>query len=113
MFDGDTIGPQVIRHKLWGYSGVIIGWDETAIAPESWIRQMHGKHTRWRHQPNYSILVDTRDRMQPQTTYVPEENLEVLRQFQVIHPQIDDYFEKYDGSQYLPRPWLKALYPKD
>jgi len=26
--------------------------------------------------PNYSILVDTRDRLTPQVTYVPEENLE-------------------------------------
>jgi len=24
-----------------------------------------------------------------------------------------EYFEKFDGAQYLPRPWLKAIYPKD
>jgi hemimethylated DNA binding protein len=28
--------------------------------------------------PNYAILVDTRDRPEPQVTYVPEENLEII-----------------------------------
>jgi hypothetical protein len=28
-------------------------------------------------------------------------------------PKIDDYFEAFDGAQYLPRPSLKRLYPKD
>ncbi|KAL4233123.1 hypothetical protein ACF0H5_007808 [Mactra antiquata] len=32
---------QVIKHKLWGYRGVIVGWDELARAPEHWIRNNH------------------------------------------------------------------------
>ena len=24
-----------------------------------------------------------------------------------------DYFENFDGSQYLPRPWLRTVYPRD
>eukprot|EP00095_Tigriopus_kingsejongensis_P011863 maker-scaffold180_size281610-snap-gene-0.37 protein:Tk11863 transcript:maker-scaffold180_size281610-snap-gene-0.37-mRNA-1 annotation:"f-box only protein 21" len=104
---------QVIRHKLWGYHGVIVGWDETARAPEAWIKQMHGDKTHWRAQPNYSILVDTRDRPSPQVTYVPQENIEIVKQVKIIHPNIDDYFDNFDGSQYLPRPWVKGIYPKD
>ena len=33
--------------------------------------------------PNYSILVDTRDRLTPQVTYVPQENIEVVVNTQV------------------------------
>ena len=33
--------------------------------------------------PNYSILVDTRDRLAPQVTYVPQENIEVIVNTQV------------------------------
>lgn len=33
--------------------------------------------------PNYSILVDTRDRLTPQLTYVPEENIEVISNMKV------------------------------
>ncbi|XP_033095968.1 uncharacterized protein LOC117100401 isoform X2 [Anneissia japonica] len=68
---------QVIKHKVRGYRGIIIGWDETAKAPEDWFRQMH-----------------------------PADK-------PILHPQIDDYFEMYDGTRYLARPWLKHIYPHD
>ncbi|XP_014681547.1 PREDICTED: F-box only protein 21-like [Priapulus caudatus] len=105
---------QVIKHKIWGYRGVIIGWDEDAKAPEWWVNQNHpDDKPDWRTQPNYSVIVDTRDRPTPQSTYIPQENIEVLKQTKIIHPVLDDYFENYDGTQYLIRPWLKALYPHD
>ena len=104
---------QVIKHKRWGYRGVIIGWDETALAPENWIKEMHGENKQWKKQPNYSVLVDTRDRQGAQVTYVPQENIEVISKVKVLHPQIDEHFESYDGSQYIPRPWLRKMYPRD
>ena len=33
---------------------------------------MHGDHKEWRTQPNYAVLVDTRDRPVPQITYIPQ-----------------------------------------
>ena len=56
----------------WGYRGVIIGWDEKARAPHTWIQEMHKNNPTWQHQPNYAMLVDTRDRQAPQITYVPQ-----------------------------------------
>lgn len=105
---------QVVRHKNWGYRGVIIGWDEFARAPEKWMQYNHPKgFEHWRSQPNYALLVDTRDRLTPQITYVPQENIEIIINTQILHPNLEEYFEKFDGAQYLPRPWLKALYPQD
>lgn len=105
---------QVFKHKKFGYRGVIVGWDETTKAPEFWINQMHGKdNPKWRDQPNYSVLVDTRDREGAQITYVVQENIEVIKSAKVLHPKVDDHFEAYDGSQYIPRPWLRELYPLD
>jgi hemimethylated DNA binding protein len=104
---------QVVKHKKWGYRGVIIGWDEKAQAPKQWLTQMHANNPHWKDQPNYSILVDTRDRTAPQITYVPQENLETIHLTKILHPNVEDFFENFDGSQYLPRPWLKGLYPKD
>lgn len=104
---------QVVRHKRWGYRGVIIGWDETARAPATWISEMHKGSPDWKDQPNYAILVDTRDRPAPQITYVPQDNIEVVKHTAILHPSTEDYFENFDGSQYLARPWLRALYPRD
>jgi len=104
---------QVIKHKRWGYRGVIIGWDLRARAPDQWLREMHKKEPEWRNQPNYAVLVDTRDRPAPQITYVPQENIESLKHTKILHPSVEDYFEQFDGSQYLPRPWLRTIYRRD
>jgi len=104
---------QVIKHKTWGYRGVIIGWDETARAPQQWLSEMHKNNPSWKTQPNYAVLVDTRDRPAPQITYVPQENVEVIKHTKILHPSTEDYFENFDGSQYLPRPWLRSIYQRD
>jgi len=105
---------QVVRHKSWKYRGVIVGWDEEAKAPDSWLNEMHPKDKpEWRKMPNYAVLVDTRDRLAPQMSYVVQDNIEVETGKVVFHPLIEYYFEHFDGTQYMPRPWLKTIYPND
>uniref|UniRef100_H2Y440 Hemimethylated DNA-binding domain-containing protein n=1 Tax=Ciona savignyi TaxID=51511 RepID=H2Y440_CIOSA len=103
---------QVIRHKLHGYRGVIVGWDKTCKAPETWIRQNHHKSA-WRLQPNYAVLVDERDRQPTQTTYVVQENIEIVKNVKIKHKSVDDFFDHYDGAQYIMRPALQEVYPYD
>ncbi|MCP9259912.1 Hemimethylated DNA binding domain protein [Dirofilaria immitis] len=99
----------VIRHKVHGYRGVIIGWDE---------KQLHRKVgsikriKEWSEMPNYSVIIDTRDRLIPQLAYVVEENIE-LGEGRVFHPLIKNYFEAFDGKHYSSRPWHKKVYPND
>ncbi|CAG0894197.1 unnamed protein product [Darwinula stevensoni] len=104
---------QVFQHRTEGYRGVIIGWDRTARAPEDWLQHMHRGHPDWKSKPNYAALVDTRDRTIPQMTYVVEDNIVIVRNTKVMHPAVDDYFESWDGAQYIPRPWLRHMYPQD
>ncbi|KAI8740953.1 F-box only protein 21 [Biomphalaria glabrata] len=105
---------QVVKHKIWGYRGVIIGWDPIAKAPEDWLNQMHPADKRhWRKMPNYSLLVDVRDRPEPQMTYVPQENIELLTDTEIQHPNLQNYFDSFDGVKYIMRPALKYFYPRD
>lgn len=106
---------QVVQHKLQGYRGVIIGWDPVAHAPEEWLREMHPPEKwHWRRMANYAVLVDTRDRPGKQITYVPQENLQIVSSgFEVDHPDVYEYFDSYDGAQYIMRPAIKQLYPHD
>ena len=69
--------------------------------------------TKDENQPNYLVAIDTRDRINPQFIYTPDENLQLLTNVRVIHPNLEEYFEHYDGNRYSPRPWLQAMYPKD
>jgi hemimethylated DNA binding protein len=103
---------QVVRHKKFGYRGVIIGWDAVAQAPDEWLQKAYPQSKmKFRHMPNYLVLVDIRDRPDKQTTYVAEENLEPLQRTLVMHPKVDEYFDGFDGFQYLPRSRLKTIYP--
>ncbi|CAB4064263.1 unnamed protein product [Lepeophtheirus salmonis] len=101
---------QVVKSKFTSYQGVIIGWDETAVAPESWfIHAYPSDKPHWKYQPSYRILVDSSRAI----TYEPQENLELIQQIKISNSNVWDYFTHFDGSQYLPKPWLKYLYPKD
>ena len=48
----------------------------------------------YRTQPNYAILVDTRDRVDAQATYVPEENIEILSNVKVRCRRTDIFWIK-------------------
>eukprot|EP00118_Oscarella_pearsei_P026688 m.310292 g.310292 ORF g.310292 m.310292 type:complete len:265 (+) comp50681_c0_seq1:49-843(+) len=105
---------QVVYHKRWGYRGVIVGWDEYAKAPDFWLRMNHPfDKPEWRRQPNYAVLVDTQDRPEPQETYIPQDNIEIITNTKIKHPDVSDYFDSFDGAQYLPSEWLREMYPED
>ncbi|CAF4975092.1 unnamed protein product, partial [Rotaria sp. Silwood1] len=103
---------QVIRHKIYGYRAVIIGWDEIASAPDQWLDEHHHEHPEFRTQPNYSVLLDTRDR-RAHKTYIPQEHIEVIKNTKIVNAQLSDYFSFFDGVQYIMQPWLQELYPHD
>jgi len=105
---------QVVKNIQTGYRGIIVGWDLEARAPQSWLHENHPKNKlHWRDLPHYLILVDTRDRPSPQKTYEVESNLILLTKTKVFHPDINDYFDGFDGTRYIPRDALNYLYPDD
>ncbi|XP_068923086.1 F-box only protein 21-like isoform X2 [Petaurus breviceps papuanus] len=104
----------VIMHKQLGFSGVIIGWDVEARAPEEWLKQKYPPEKQYlRKSPHYRILVNKSNRIGISTAYVPEENLKVITGYEVFHPDLKAYFSKYDGTKYIMQPWLKQIYPHD
>ena len=124
---------QIVRHKKYGYRGVIIGYDATCKADLSWKRRMrihtldHGDN-----QPFYNLLVDRRDDSRRERTYAAQENL-VDMEYQstnqdeenttssdsttagILHPSIEDYFESFSfrDSIYRPNETLRGMYPED
>ena len=57
--------------------------------------------------------MDTRDREEAQTTYVVQENMDIVDDTEIQHPEVSEFFDGFDGTQYKPRPYMKKLYPKD
>ncbi|KAI3421045.1 hypothetical protein GPALN_014672 [Globodera pallida] len=102
---------QVVKHRIHNYRGVIIAWDEKAKAPDWWIKKVHGAESI--DEPNYTILIDTRDRLIPQIAYVIERNIVLLSNNAIVHPLVKHYFESFDGTCYKSRPWHTKVYPND
>ncbi|NXT92827.1 FBX21 protein, partial [Anhinga rufa] len=106
---------QVIVHKRFGYSGVIVGWDVNANAPEEWLQHKYPPAKQdLKDTPHYRILINKANGFGKSMAYIPEEEITIIMGLEVVHhPDMKAYFSGYDGSKYIMQPWLKKIYPHD
>ncbi|KAM3180959.1 hypothetical protein ACTXT7_015288 [Hymenolepis weldensis] len=120
---------QVVRHRL-GFKAVVIGWDEFATAPPSWMALHYPRLEREmevRQQPGYRLLADFKDTLyQIGPIYAPEDELTALTPVElksagsklyphepiIHHSTISEFFDYFDGTKFSPRPWLRRIYPQ-
>lgn len=90
---------QVIHHKMFSYRGVIIDVDPVFQGTDEWYDQVALSRPP-KDQPWYHVLVDGFEHR----TYVAERNIEPDSSTDPIkHPELDDFFESFDGSVYRRR----------
>ncbi|NXY14980.1 FBX21 protein, partial [Atrichornis clamosus] len=106
---------QVVIHKRFGYSGVIVGWDVKADTAEEQLQPKYPPVKQdLKDTPHYRILINEANGFGKSTAYVPEEEITIIMGLEVVyHPDMETYFSGYDGSKYIMQPWLKKLYPHD
>lgn len=104
--DGDPptrfVPGELVRHRRYGYRGVVVDFDPECHAPDDWYlsNQTHPR----RDQPWYHVLVHGSQ----QTTYAAEENLEPEYDYEpIVHLLIDGFFDGFEEGYYLrnDRPW--------
>ena len=92
----------LVRHRRYGYRGVVVDLDLECRASQAWHRS--NKTQPARDQPWYHVLVDGAEH----STYVAEENL-MLDEVpaEIEHPLVALYFEGMTASAYVRngRPW--------
>ncbi|KAL3131480.1 hypothetical protein ABBQ38_007787 [Trebouxia sp. C0009 RCD-2024] len=108
-----TVGT-VIRHKKYGYKGVIYAWDRVCDRPPQWAQEMQVNHD----QPFYGVLPDEHDCTRlfqgaRISKYVAQENIEVVQNERVVHRAISNYFPEYssDLGRYIPNTKMQYEYP--
>ncbi|TFK12664.1 myosin regulatory light chain 2, smooth muscle minor isoform-like [Platysternon megacephalum] len=105
---------QVIVHRRFGYSGVIVGWDVKARAPEEWLQHKYPPEKQGpRDTPHYRILINQANSFGKSTAYIPEEEISIIMGLEIHNPDLTTYFSRYDGSKYIMQPWLRKIYPHD
>jgi heat shock protein HspQ len=94
---------QLIKHKRYGYRGVIVAVDLTCQATDAWYQSNRSQPDR--NQPWYHVLVHNSD----QTTYAAQTSLEAdPNEQEISHPWLDEFFTNFIDGEYIrnQRPWL-------
>ena len=88
---------QIMRHKNFGYRGVIYDVDALYSGTEVWYQRV-AKSRPAKDQPWYHVLVDGSDI----TTYVAESNMLVADDLEAInHPLTEVYFINFSNGKYI------------
>lgn len=103
---------KVFLHKSLGYHGVIVGWDDHAKAPDRWLDDHGGRNNAVNSQPYFSVLPDDQESHEKHD-YVSQSDIEIVTGRKIKNDFIADYFEEFNGTVYLARPFLRKLYPED
>ena len=86
---------QLVRHRRYGYRGVVVGFDLTCQADETWYYRNQTQPPR--NQPWYHVLVHGALHM----TYVAQRNLEPDESGEpVTHPLVDHFFTGFRDGRY-------------
>lgn len=87
---------QIVRHKRYGYRGVVVAADPHCRAAPAWY--MSNKTQPDREQPWYHVLVDGT----ASSTYPAEENLILDEDPSPIrHAWLENFFDGFDGGRYV------------
>ena len=93
---------QIVRHRRYGYRGVVVDFDLTCKADPTWY--LSNQTQPYRNQPWYHVLVDGSST----TTYAAQTSLQADEQPDPItHPFLEHFFTDFIGGQYMrnDRPW--------
>ena len=87
---------ELVRHKRYGYRGVVVASDLSCAAPDEWYLTNQTQPSR--DQPWYHVLVDKASH----TTYAAEENLVPDDSGEEItHQLIDQFFDAFQDGYYV------------
>jgi len=96
---------QLVKHKRYGYLGVIVDVDPECLADEGWYQANQTQPDR--KQPWYHVLVSDSDQITypAQTSLLPDESCEEVR-----HALIPHFFERFENGHYIrnQEPWPKS-----
>ena len=93
---------QLVRHRRYGYRGVVVDLDRTCQADEDWYRQLRTQPRR--SQPWYHVLVHQRGH----STYAAQQNLTADDSAEPIeHASVPRYFAEFVDGRYIrnDEPW--------
>lgn len=94
---------QLVKHKHYGYRGVIVASDPTCQGTDTWYYSNASQPDR--DQPWYHVLIHDAEH----TTYAAQSSLDADNSGEAIkHPWLNDFFSEFVQGHYVRnnRPWM-------
>jgi heat shock protein HspQ len=92
----------VVRHKLYGFRGVVFDVDPVFANSEEWYESIPAEVRPQREQPYYHLLAESED--SSYIAYVSQQNLaNDADGGPVDHPSLPQLFDPYEGGRYRLR----------
>ena len=86
----------LVRHRRYGYRGVVVEYDEECQAPDSWYQRNQTQPVR--QQPWYHVFVHETETV----TYAAQDNLEADDSGEPIaHPLLEKFFDAMVEGAYI------------
>ncbi|CDI87320.1 ubiquitin carboxyl-terminal hydrolase, putative [Eimeria praecox] len=114
---------EIVRHRWWQYTAVVLSWDASCRAPEDWLTRVYATYPQTiKETPHYLLLVHNPTEGAsdwPSYAYVPEAGLEPVSGdiSEFVHPDVASYFEPFAGRQrhlqLLSDSFLATRFPAD
>lgn len=111
---------EVLRHKNFGYRGVVVGWDGRCNRPVEWL-EGNGMLPKRGQQPFYHIIPDQPDCIRlfgdtRESKYVAEDNLEPIEDIEercIDHEHLMAFFSRYSPGtgSFVPCEEVAFIYP--
>ena len=96
---------QLVKHKRYGYRGVVVAVDSECLADMSWYQRNQTQPDR--KQPWYHVLVSGSEQVTypAQTSLIPDESCEKIE-----HPLLTHFFSEFDNGHYIRnnKSWPRA-----
>lgn len=86
---------QIVRHKRYGYRGVVVAIDPTCQAPSDWY--LNNQTQPERNQPWYHVIVHQSET----TTYPAQSSLQEDDGGPIANPMLKLFFTSYEDGRYV------------
>lgn len=94
---------EIVRHRVYPFRGVIFDVDPVFNNTEEWYQSIPEEVRPSKDQPFYHLLAENADTTY--IAYVSEQNLLGDASGKpVSHPAVRQFFDRFDGGRYIPKP---------
>jgi len=110
---------QIVFHRQLEVRGVVMGWDEVAVAPLHWLKQVYGvANTDIFEEPHYTVICDQQQvpTVENEVHYFAQSHLDDDGSGgSVSNPLLEKIFQGFneERGRYILSPQQMKLYPRD